>query len=57
MLQYRVLPIQEEILTQGFQNLVTPENTAVSPLGWVTTTTTACVLCVCLLDTMTFIVS
>ena len=57
MLQYRVLPIQEEVLTQGFQNLVNPENTAVSPLGWVTTTTTACVLCVCLLDTMTFIVS
>ena len=56
MLQYRVLPIQEEVLTQGFQNLVNPENTAASPLGWVTTTTTACVLCICLLDTIILII-
>ncbi|VDC06722.1 unnamed protein product [Peniophora sp. CBMAI 1063] len=40
-LTYRVLPIQEEVLTQGFQNLANPENTAASPLGWVTSTTTA----------------
>ena len=57
MLQYRVLPIQEEVLTQGFQNLVNPENTAASPLGWVTTTTTACVICICLLDTIILILS
>ncbi|KZV62020.1 hypothetical protein PENSPDRAFT_739585 [Peniophora sp. CONT] len=40
-LTYRVLPIQDEILTQGFQNVVNPESTVASPLGWVTTTTTS----------------
>ncbi|KZV62018.1 hypothetical protein PENSPDRAFT_642738 [Peniophora sp. CONT] len=40
-LTYRVLPIQEEILTQGFQDLNDPENAAASPLGWVTDNTTA----------------
>ncbi|KZV72685.1 hypothetical protein PENSPDRAFT_628543, partial [Peniophora sp. CONT] len=40
-LTYRVLPIDEEVLTEGFQNLANPENKVASPLGWVTTTTTA----------------
>ncbi|KAI0033845.1 Fungalysin metallopeptidase-domain-containing protein [Vararia minispora EC-137] len=40
-LTYRVLPIQKEIVTQGFETLVNPENAATSPSGWVTTTTTA----------------
>ncbi|VDC06710.1 unnamed protein product [Peniophora sp. CBMAI 1063] len=40
-LTYRVLPIQEEIITQGFQDLQDPENAASSPLGWVTDSDTA----------------
>ncbi|KAF9443169.1 hypothetical protein P691DRAFT_764533 [Macrolepiota fuliginosa MF-IS2] len=31
---YRVLPIQQEILTQGFQVLTDPQDTAASPQGW-----------------------
>ncbi|KAF9556787.1 hypothetical protein CPC08DRAFT_75227 [Agrocybe pediades] len=31
---YRVLPIQEEILTQGFQVLTDPADTFSSPFGW-----------------------
>ncbi|KAI0317382.1 hypothetical protein OF83DRAFT_1083622 [Amylostereum chailletii] len=38
---YRVLPIREEILTQGFQNLVDPENADASPNGWINGTTTS----------------
>ncbi|KAJ7895239.1 Fungalysin metallopeptidase-domain-containing protein [Mycena olivaceomarginata] len=43
---YLVLPIQKEILTQGFQTLVDPQDTLASPDGWhsdgtTTTTTTA----------------
>ncbi|KAJ6448194.1 Fungalysin metallopeptidase-domain-containing protein [Mycena sanguinolenta] len=43
---YLVLPIQEEILTQGFQTLVDPQDPLDSPDGWhsdgtTTTTTTA----------------
>ncbi|KAI0318139.1 metalloprotease [Amylostereum chailletii] len=40
---YRVLPIREEYLTQGFQNLVDPENNTVaaSPIGWINGTTTS----------------
>ncbi|KAJ7065817.1 Fungalysin metallopeptidase-domain-containing protein [Mycena amicta] len=43
---YLVLPIQEEILTQGFQTLVDPQDTLASPDGWhsdgtTNTTTTA----------------
>ncbi|KAI0260276.1 Fungalysin metallopeptidase-domain-containing protein [Gloeopeniophorella convolvens] len=43
---YRVLPINEEILTQGFQVLTDPQDVTASPDGWhsdgtTTTTTTA----------------
>ncbi|KAI0739678.1 Fungalysin metallopeptidase-domain-containing protein [Daedaleopsis nitida] len=43
---YRVLPITKEILTEGFENLIDPQNPAASPDGWhsdgtTTTTTTA----------------
>ncbi|KAJ7592604.1 Fungalysin metallopeptidase-domain-containing protein [Mycena floridula] len=43
---YLVLPIQKEILTQGFETLTDPQDTAASPNGWhsdgtTTTTTTA----------------
>ncbi|TFK49223.1 hypothetical protein OE88DRAFT_1713503 [Heliocybe sulcata] len=31
---YRVIPIQEEDLTDGFQTLTDPQNTASSPFGW-----------------------
>ncbi|KAM5541576.1 hypothetical protein V8D89_004766 [Ganoderma adspersum] len=31
---YRVLPITEQNVTQGFQTLTNPQNTASSPLGW-----------------------
>lgn len=39
VVQYRVVPMQEEILTQGFQVLTDPENLASSPLGWHSTGT------------------
>ncbi|KAL4252742.1 Extracellular metalloproteinase [Abortiporus biennis] len=43
---YRVLPINKEILTEGFENLVDPQDTTASPFGWhsdgtTSTTTTA----------------
>ncbi|TFK32708.1 Fungalysin metallopeptidase-domain-containing protein [Crucibulum laeve] len=43
---YRVLPIQKEILTQGFETLTDPQDTVSSPNGWhsdgtTSTTTTA----------------
>ncbi|KAJ7155333.1 Fungalysin metallopeptidase-domain-containing protein [Mycena filopes] len=43
---YLVLPITKEVLTQGFQTLVDPQDTVASPDGWhsdgtTTTTTTA----------------
>ncbi|KAF8970317.1 Fungalysin metallopeptidase-domain-containing protein [Flammula alnicola] len=31
---YRVLPIQEEILTDGFQTLTNPQDPLASPFGW-----------------------
>lgn len=31
---YKVVPIQEEDLTEGFQTLTDPQNTASSPFGW-----------------------
>ncbi|TCD65836.1 hypothetical protein EIP91_002141 [Steccherinum ochraceum] len=31
---YRVLPITKEVLTEGFQNLVDPQDTTASPQGW-----------------------
>ncbi|KAF8162125.1 Fungalysin metallopeptidase-domain-containing protein, partial [Pholiota molesta] len=37
---YLVLPMQDEILTQGFQTLVDPEDLTASPLGWHSTGTT-----------------
>ncbi|KAF9486110.1 hypothetical protein BDN70DRAFT_794602 [Pholiota conissans] len=37
---YLVLPMQEEILTQGFQTLVDPADLTASPLGWHSTGTT-----------------
>jgi extracellular elastinolytic metalloproteinase len=36
-LQYRVLPISEEVLTQGLQTLTNPEDTVSSPYGWLST--------------------
>ena len=44
--QYRVLPIQKEILTEGFEVLTNPQDTVASPNGWhsdgtTSTTTTA----------------
>jgi extracellular elastinolytic metalloproteinase len=36
--QYRVLPIQKEVLTQGFETLTNPEDTTSSPYGWLRTT-------------------
>ncbi|CAL1708409.1 unnamed protein product [Somion occarium] len=43
---YRVLPINKEVLTEGFENLTDPQDTIASPQGWhsdgtTTTTTTA----------------
>ncbi|TCD67860.1 hypothetical protein EIP91_011857 [Steccherinum ochraceum] len=43
---YRVLPIQKEVLTEGFEVLTDPQDTTASPDGWhsdgtTTTTTTA----------------
>lgn len=48
-LQFRVLPIDEEILTEGFQTLTDPADTTASPDAWnsdgtTTTTTTASVV-------------
>lgn len=48
-LQYRVLPISKEILTEGFETLTDPQDLAASPNGWhsdgtTSTTTTAYVL-------------
>jgi extracellular elastinolytic metalloproteinase len=37
---YRVLPIQKEVLTQGFETLTNPEDTTSSPYGWLRTTST-----------------
>ncbi|KAF9057048.1 Fungalysin metallopeptidase-domain-containing protein [Panaeolus papilionaceus] len=31
---YRVLPIQKEILTDGFETLTNPADTSASPMGW-----------------------
>jgi extracellular elastinolytic metalloproteinase len=36
--QYRVLPIQKEVLTQGFETLTNPEDIISSPYGWLRTT-------------------
>ncbi|KAF4616615.1 hypothetical protein D9613_008897 [Agrocybe pediades] len=43
---YRVLPLQKEILTQGFETVTDPQDTTASPQGWhsdgtTSTTTTA----------------
>ncbi|KAI0315941.1 Fungalysin metallopeptidase-domain-containing protein [Amylostereum chailletii] len=38
---YRVLPIREEVITQGFQNVANPEDATASPNGWITGTTTS----------------
>ncbi|KAF8067459.1 Fungalysin metallopeptidase-domain-containing protein [Lyophyllum atratum] len=38
---YRVLPIQKEILTQGFEVLTDPQDLTASPSGWHNTGTTA----------------
>ncbi|TFK32706.1 Fungalysin metallopeptidase-domain-containing protein [Crucibulum laeve] len=38
---YRVLPIQKEILTQGFETLTDPQDTLASPDGWHSTGTTS----------------
>ncbi|KAF9486176.1 hypothetical protein BDN70DRAFT_988183 [Pholiota conissans] len=37
---YRVLPLQKEILTQGFETLVDPQDLTASPYGWHATSTT-----------------
>ena len=46
LFQYRVVPIQKQDPTEGFENLVDPQDTVASPQGWhsdgtTTTTTTA----------------
>ena len=33
-MQYRVLPITKQNITQGFETLTNPQNTASSPFGW-----------------------
>ena len=33
-MQYRVLPIMKQNITQGFETLIDPQNTAPSPFGW-----------------------
>ncbi|KAH9911363.1 Fungalysin metallopeptidase-domain-containing protein [Epithele typhae] len=37
---YLVLPIQKEVLTEGFETLTNPQNTAASPDGWHSTGST-----------------
>ncbi|PFH46766.1 hypothetical protein AMATHDRAFT_153918 [Amanita thiersii Skay4041] len=34
---FRVLPINEELLTQGFQDLADPQDLSASPIGWLST--------------------
>ncbi|KAF7311394.1 Extracellular metalloproteinase mep [Mycena kentingensis (nom. inval.)] len=34
---FRVLPITKELLTEGFQTVVNPEDTTASPFGWTST--------------------